>query len=39
MELNIEYLDMIRIFLNMTEDEKNCHKPVKVSNFWNNNYI
>ena len=21
------------------EEEENCYKPVKVSNFWSNNYI
>ena len=36
-QLKIEFLDILRIILSMKK--KNYYKPVKVSNFWSNNYI
>ena len=32
-ELNIYYLEILKTFI------LNCYKPVRVNNFWSNNYI
>ena len=38
-QLEIEYLEIIRNLFEHEGQEKNFYKPVKVSNFWSNNYI
>ena len=37
-QLKIEYLEILRIFSSMKK-KKNYYKPVRLSNFWSNNYI
>ena len=38
-QLEIEYLEIIRNLFEHEGQEENFYKPVKVSNFWSNNYI
>ena len=38
-QLKIEYLEILRIFSSMKKKKKNYYKPVRLSNFWSNNYI
>ena len=39
-QLKIYYLEILRItFCLWKKKEKNCYKPVRVNNFWSNNYI
>ena len=37
-QLKIEYLVILRIFLSIKK-KKNYYEPVRVNNFWSNNYI
>ena len=37
-QLKIEYLKDIKNLFENEEEKKNYYKPVRVSNFWSNNY-